>query len=268
MNILLIGAGNTGGNLLPILKKKFKKITIVNRNKKTNRELNRLYSAEVFENLNDVLIRNYDCYILCVQDKFIKSVFKKISGAEKNFKNKYFIHLSGSLSSDIFHSDKINKTNIISAHPIQSFAGIQKNGDKLFKNITIGIDGGANATKLIYYIFSDYNINYVKINSKDKILYHLASVIASNFLVTQFHLIQKILNKIGLKDSKSFDIFEEIINTTINNIKTKGIKNSLTGPVKRGDIRTIKLHKEEIKKRIPEIANYYKILTDFTNELK
>ncbi|HCA42853.1 MAG TPA: DUF2520 domain-containing protein, partial [Bacteroidetes bacterium] len=98
----------------------------------------------------------------------------------------------------------------------------------------MGIDGGENAFALIKYIFKEYKIKYLKINPKDKTLYHIASVIASNFLVTQFHLIQKVIKKIGLKQLNSFDIFEQIILTTLGNIKNKGIKDSLTGPVKRG----------------------------------
>lgn len=266
--VLLIGAGNLGGNLLPVLLKKFDSVKIINRNKLGNKELKKIYKLNIETNYNKDDLNNSDVIILCIQDRYIDSVFKKIINSGINLKDKYFIHFSGSLSSEIFNSSKVNKSNVISAHPIQSFAGWKGNGDLLFRNITMGIDGGENAFALIKYIFREYKIKYLKINPKDKTLYHIASVIASNFLVTQFHLIQKVIKKIGLKQINSFDIFEQIILTTLGNIKNKGIKDSLTGPVKRGEMQTIKNHKKELKKKLPAIYNYYNLMTGFTKEIK
>lgn len=266
--VLMIGAGNLGGNLLPVLIKKFDLVKIINRNKLVNKELKKIYNLNIETTYNKDDLKNSDVIILSIQDRYIESVFKKIINSGINLKNKYFIHFSGSLSSEIFNSNKINKSKVISAHPIQSFAGWNRNGDLLFRNITMGIDGGENAFVLIKYIFSNYKIKFLKINPKDKTLYHIASVIASNFLVTQFHLIQKVIKKIGLKQINSFDIFEQIILTTLGNIKNKGIKNSLTGPVKRGELQTIKNHKKELKKKLPVLYNYYNLMTEFTKEIK
>lgn len=266
--ILMIGAGNLGGNLLPVLLKKFASVKVINRNKSVNKELKRIYKLNIETTYNKDDLVTSDVIILCIQDRYIDDVFKKIINSGINLKNKYFIHFSGSLSSEIFNSNKVDKRNVISAHPIQSFAGWKRNGDMLFNNITMGIDGGVNAFALIKYMFNGYKINFLKIKPKDKTLYHIASVIASNFLVTQFYLIQKVINKIGLKQINSFDIFEQIILTTLGNIKNKGIKDSLTGPVKRRELQTLKNHKNELKKKLPVIYNYYNLMTGFTKEIK
>ena len=51
-----------------------------------------------------------------------------------------------------------------------------------------------------------------------------------------------------LGEKQHYNMFEPIINTTLSNIKNSGVKESLSGPVQRGDYLTIRKHLVSLRK--------------------
>ena len=60
----------------------------------------------------------------------------------------------------------------------------------------------------------------------------------------------------------AFDILNSTINTTLKNIRKNGADNALSGPVDRGDIKTIKKHITALKKLSGKKtgSNYFNLL--------
>lgn len=54
---------------------------------------------------------------------------------------------------------------------------------------------------------------------------------------------------------------------TLNNIKTKGSINALTGPIARGDTQIVARHIFDIDKRLPHFSKLYKLLGKYTLDL-
>jgi predicted short-subunit dehydrogenase-like oxidoreductase (DUF2520 family) len=86
-----------------------------------------------------------------------------------------------------------------------------------------------------------------RIGSKDKALYHLAGVYSSNFLVGNLFNAFSLFNS---KDKKPADIFKTTSYTTLKNGFELSPAKSLSGPVDRGDIYTIKKHLEALDTKI------------------
>jgi len=90
-------------------------------------------------------------------------------------------------------------------------------------------------------------LNAFYLSPNEKVNYHLAGVFASNFLVSNLFSSDMLLRKIN-KKTNSYEIMTPIINSTLKNVKVKGAKEALSGPIIRGDIETIKAHSAFLKK--------------------
>ena len=86
-----------------------------------------------------------------------------------------------------------------------------------------------------------------KIEKSNKKLYHISAVAMSNYLNSAIALGKLSSRAAGISPEEFAPV---IINTTINNIlaSDKLENNTLTGPIARGDLLTIKLHIEELRK--------------------
>lgn len=266
LNICVIGAGKLGSHLISnLLYRKFSVRYIVNRDRKTNVILKKNFKKfSITENLSKEIIESSDIIFLCVQDRYIEQVFKNILKLNIDLRNKYFIHTSGSLTSDVFKSKAVSSERTASFHPIQTFSRIDLKDKKIFDNGYFGIEGGKKAVILLKKIAKDLNSNYLIIDKKYKTIYHIACVISSNYLVTQFYLLDMILKKIVIKHQKASKVFESIINETIENVNKKGAVLALTGPVERKDNKVINEHISEIRSKIPKLYKYYTELLKLT----
>lgn len=266
LNICIIGAGKLGSYLISnLLHRKFSVRYIINRDKKINAVLKKSFKKTLIaEKLSKEIIEGSDIIFICVQDRYVEQVFKKILKLNINLRNKYFIHTSGSLTSDVFKSKAVNSGQTASFHPIQTFSNINLKDRKIFENVYFGIEGGKKAITILKVITKKLNSNCLVIDKKYKTIYHIACVISSNYLVTQFYLLDMILKKIGIKHQKASKVFESIINETIENVNKKGAVLSLTGPVERKDNKIINEHISEIRSKIPELYKYYTELLKLT----
>ncbi len=118
------------------------------------------------------------------------------------------------------------------------------------KNCYAAIETGNNtAEKYLLEVSRDLNLHPFKIKSEEKVFYHLAGVYASNFLVGNTFSAENIFKKSSKEKIKFFEIAQPIIKSTLNNISKNNPENSLSGPVDRGDYKTIIKHISALKKR-------------------
>ena len=97
-----------------------------------------------------------------------------------------------------------------------------------------------------------------------KTLYHASAVVASNYLVTLLDLAIRLIEEAGIKRQDAFNLLKPLIEGTLSNIGKVGVKKALTGPIARGDIKTVEKHIEEIGFKRPELLALYKMLAFYT----
>lgn len=205
-------------------------------------------------------IANSDIILICVQDKFIKDVVKEIESMNLDLREKYFFHISGSETSDIFDFSNFKKEKAVSVHPIQTFNKVSGLNEHLLENIYFGIEGGPEGLELAKKIIEALHSKFVLIPKDKKNLYHSACVISSNFLITLLNISAEVLSNIGIEKSKTFEIFEPIIRNTLINVSKEGLINSLTGPFERNEIETISNHLNSINTELPSLIPFYTLL--------
>lgn len=267
--ICIIGLGKVGSAFaFELFKAGFKINFIVDTNWNLLRKFKKLFKdTRIRKVISEECLSDSDLIFLTVQDSKLKQSIDEIKNLGMDLSGKIFIHTSGSLSSDVFKPLKLNKDDVASFHPIQTFNSISTKNEHLLKGIYFGVEGGTTAIKLLSGIATKLGSKVVIVPASKKPLYHLASVVASNFLVTNLNIISEILSNIGVKHTDAYNIYEGIIERTRKNISEKGIHNALTGPVDRNDIETIKTHIKYLKKNIPDLENYYKEVSKMTSKV-
>jgi len=201
-------------------------------------------------------VRQAELIFLCVPDSQIEKVVSQI--AKEEVKNKYFFHTSGALSSSLLAPLKEKGARVGSFHPVQTFATETPEKD-LFRGIFIGLEGQPEAVRLGLKIARTLRSQVILLSPEDKPAYHLACSISSNFLVVLLSEIKDIMESISLDEKTTLELLTPLLKKTLHNVKKLGVEESLTGPVVRGDVETVKKHLE-ITARFPGLDRIYRAM--------
>jgi len=260
--ITLIGVGKVGSILYHSLKKsryRFQYLIDINFNS-VKKIASKDGIVKISKNITKEILLGSDVIIFAVQEKSLTKVIVKCAKLKLDLRDKIIFHTSGIESSDLFNILNVNLLNIGSFHPLQTINSISYNYNKLLDNIYFGIEGGTEAIKYFKELCKNLKSKYINIPKNKKVLYHSACVIVSNFLVSHFNIISKVSKNIFKYNKESIEIFKPIVMKTLDNIFSKGIEKSLTGPFERGDINTINLHLKYFKENLPSQLYYYILL--------
>jgi len=249
---LAIGLKNIGFEISGLYSRSIDPVKLLNSTIKTELE-------------NDLLltVNNSEVIFLTVPDDVLKSVAKEISNAIEDLKGKTFFHCSGALTSDVLDPLKQNGGETASLHPIQTFAD-KENGWIGLVHICFGFEGCEVSLRTAQVIVNALSSKILIINKENKMLYHAAASILSNYMVTLSYIAGDLLVKAGIDRNIGFEAFLPLIGKTVKNIELLGSVDALTGPISRGDLKTINEHVKSIKEKAPEVLDVYKVLGNKT----
>ncbi len=200
-----------------------------------------------------------DIVFICVPDSSIKDVCEQIA-AKSGFKNNAVVfHPSGAQPSTLLSSAKASGAHIGSLHPLQSFAG-DTMAENRFKGIIAAVEGEEKAVEVAKQIVDDLEAVFLLIKTEAKTLYHASAVVASNYMVALANMSFKLMEKAGIPEEKAVDVLYPLIYGTLSNIKNLGTVDALTGPIARGDSKTIDRHVDDIGRQTPGLLHLYKAL--------
>ncbi len=269
MNIGFIGAGKVGISLGIYLRKyDFNIYGYYDISYSNSKYAAKYTNSKAYKSL-EAFVHNLDIIFITTNDDSIKLVCNKLINSNHIKTGQILIHTSGVHSSKVLIKAKEKNCNIYSIHPLQAFANIDK-AVKDLNNTVFTIEGDEEQLDTIKNIFKKTKNSFFIINSNQKILYHAVACIISNYLVTLMDYGLSIFKQIGINETEGYKALYPLINSTINNIFKLGTTDALTGPIARGDIKTIKSHIISIHS-IDDIGNkslyLYKILGTYTLEL-
>ncbi|HOJ87730.1 MAG TPA: DUF2520 domain-containing protein [Pseudothermotoga sp.] len=204
-----------------------------------------------------------DIVFISVPDGVIDLVYSNIKTRLSDDVNIY--HFSGFLTSYIFEDADRFGWGRGSIHPNLSFAD-EKIALKSIHRCCFGIEGNEKGLSLARNIVQQISNCWIEIPVQAKMAYHLAAVLASNFSVGLAYLAQRLYDLYGL------DGFEKIIPTlmlnTSRNVSKLGVKDSLTGPVARGDWVVVEKEQELFEKCFAKYKDLYANMVRVLKEIK
>lgn len=211
-------------------------------------------SSKPYDNLES-LIKDSDTIFITTPDVEIEGVWNEIK--EFNINNKLICHCSGSISSEIFSNITEYGAYGYSIHPILAISN-KYSSYKDFSNTFITIEGDKKHQDYLKNLFTSLGNSVEIISKENKTLYHLSCVSVSNFVLGIINTGIEYLKKCDFSEEDTLKAIFPLIEFNIKNIKENGTINSLTGPVERGDLNTIKNHCEVLDK---EDGSLYRLLS-------
>jgi predicted short-subunit dehydrogenase-like oxidoreductase (DUF2520 family) len=103
----------------------------------------------------------------------------------------------------------------------------------------------------------------IEIAPGDRAAYHAAASIASNFLVTLEAAAERLAATVGMDREDLLPL----VRATVENWARLGGERALTGPVARGDERTVAAQRQAIADRAPDLLALFDTLVDATRAL-
>jgi predicted short-subunit dehydrogenase-like oxidoreductase (DUF2520 family) len=247
--IAFIGAGKIAYSLIYAFRNAGYNVNMVVSNSISSaKNLAKKFSIENYSNDLSKLNSQIKIFFLTVPDNQIKIVADKLSVQKFHFKDSLFIHLSG--AEDISKLDSLKKKRALAAsfHIMQTFPTKRAVN---FKNCYAAIETDDEyAEDYIFKLSKDLQLKPFKLKSELKSFYHLTGIFASNFLIGNIYNSEIIFNIGKSNKNNNYDLLIPLINSTLSNIRKFGISGSLSGPIERADITTIKKHISCLKKEI------------------
>lgn len=147
-----------------------------------------------------------------------------------------------------------------SLHPLMTVA---RDGAD-FSGATAAIDAGSErALAVASLIAHALGMGTVRVRAEDRIAYHAAASIASNFLVTLEAAAERLAASVGV----SRQALAPLVRASVENWVALGPEQALTGPLARGDTQTVARQRAALRERAPELLPLFDALADATQAL-
>ncbi len=257
--IAFIGAGKAAFSIIDsFYENKLNVTTIISRSINSAKKIAAAYSLKNYSDKIEDIPSTSKIIFLSVPDDKIEDTAEKIACNNSSLKDKLFVHLSGTYSSSLLLPLEEKGAMTASFHIMFTFPTRQPVN---FKGCYAAVEtDNENAKKLLFQIAALVGLEPFKLKREDKIFYHLSGVAASNFLSGILFSAEKAAKNSNIDSKDCFAMLEPIILGTLKNIKKSGAAASVSGPIDRGDLKTIKLHLSAQKKNTDDENKHDKIL--------
>jgi predicted short-subunit dehydrogenase-like oxidoreductase (DUF2520 family) len=175
-------------------------------------------------------------------------------------------HCSGALSSAVLQPAAQLGAAVASVHPVRSFADAELVAAS-FANTFCSLEGSPAALALLAPALQAIGAQLIPIEAGAKTLYHAASVIACNYLVTLLDTALQTYVAAGIPDETARLLAEPLVTETVRNVFRLGPQQALTGPIARGDLETVARQQAALDGWNPQAGQLYRTLADATVQL-
>lgn len=253
MKIGLIGCGKVGTSIFYYLKKNNVVVGVYDTNKTHQKRTARLLHIKKNPPLEQ-LCRTSTALFFATPDDEIRNAYKAVRRFIKG--KKYLFHFSGLLLAGVF--PKTKNVYRASVHPFATFP-------QLFipparRQYMLFLEGDRRALKAADTVFDKKHFALKTISAKRKAHYHILGVFSSNFVVGLFSAMRSLAKKLGWSEQEMHDAIFPMIEETLENLRLYNSEGSLSGPLIRGDTKTIRRHVRALKKD-KHLAAIYKVLS-------
>ena len=196
--------------------------------------------------------RDADVVLLCVPDKEIATAAAAITPGP------LVGHCSGATTLqpllDAGHE-------ALSMHPLMT---VPRERQATFEGAAAAVAGSTErARHAARVIAARLGMRPVEIADEDRVAYHAAAAIASNFLTT----IEGAAERLGATAGLDRHMLVPLVRATVESWAELGAADAMTGPIARGDEVTIDRHRAVIGDRAPDLLPLYDALALATREL-
>ena len=179
---------------------------------------------------------NGDLVLLCVPDSAIEEVAGAIAAGP------WLAHTSGAtpLAALTPHVKRFG------LHPLQTI--VHGRGPEQLDGAWAAVTGeNDDAVSRATWLAGELGLKPFRIDEERRALYHAGAAVASNYLVTLHRVASELVERAGAPSAALLPLMQRVI--------ANGFE--LTGPIARGDWRTVEAHLDAIRHDVPELEALY-----------
>jgi predicted short-subunit dehydrogenase-like oxidoreductase (DUF2520 family) len=250
LKVVIIGSGNLAWHLASFFISKKLKPEVYNHRASTElTHIKQKLGLKAVPSLKQVS-SDADYYFICVSDRYISKVSKKIKTTKKEA---LVLHCSGSMPlADI---SKLQQHRAV-MYPLQSFS---RSSSVNWNEIPLFLQASdTTAMKQLNALLNVFPGKKILCDDASRLKIHLTAVLVNNFTNALYAEAFRIT---GEKQGENlFHLFLPLIQNGVEKIKTMSPLQAQTGPAKRNDKTVMKKHMQVIKKN-KELLKLYRLMS-------
>lgn len=246
LKIAIIGAGRMGQGLGTALASRGQSVTLLGR---------RAQDVEPPFSLADAWVptlRACHLVLIATPDSAVESVASEVAGLGVIGPQHVVLHLAGPLDRSALASLGSSKAGLGSFHPLQTVADPASAAERLI-GAYAGLEGDHRALEMGKRLAQLLKMSPIVIPPGGKAKYHAAAVMAANYTVGLFGAAQRLASEAGIDSDLAAKMYTPLLEGAVSNIVALGPAEALTGPIRRGDLSTIRLHLASLGARDQEL---------------
>ncbi len=175
-------------------------------------------------------------------------------------------HCSGAFDSRILHAVRSAGALTGTIHPLQAVPSVEVGLEALPSSFFL-LEGDEGAVQAARILVAKIGGEALELSAGDRALYHAAATVASNYLVTLLWNAARMMADSGLDEEKATQVFLPMVKNIAGRLGELGPRETLTGPIVRGDRRTLLVQLEAVANHCPENLPLFVALASSTIDL-
>ncbi|MDH3759767.1 MAG: DUF2520 domain-containing protein [Gammaproteobacteria bacterium] len=258
--VALIGAGSAGTAMAVALHREGYPIAAVSsRSVESAQRCGSLVDCEHTGTDPTDASRQAEIIIISTPDNAIETTCQTMADSGGFRNGQLVLHLSGALTSDALNAARAAGADTLSLHPAQTMVEPLRGAD-LLKKAWFCLEGNDSAVTRGRDIANDLSGNTIVIDKDKKALYHAALSFSSNYLTTVEAIAIEMLTETGISRQNALALIMPLIQGSVDTLANCGLPDALTGPVSRGDAKTIEKHLCAMRQGPESHLQIYKML--------
>ena len=198
-------------------------------------------------------------WLIGTTDQQIEPVAAQLADIGVDLGGSLVFHLAGRFGLDVLDRLPTRGAQIAALHPVRSLTHAQLAVDD-FAGTACVAEGSQSALQLLEPLVTSIGGTWLPVASIDRGLYHAAVAVISNITKAVAWKAQKWQVRAGLPEETAKTVTHQLLNSTMTDLFRSGARQSITGPIVRGDTSTIEAHVEAVRKAYPDDLEIYQIL--------
>jgi len=258
--VALIGAGPAGTAMAVALHKEGYPIAAVSsRSLKSAQRCAVLVDCEYTGTDLAAASRQAEIVIISIPDSAIETTCQTLADSGGFCTGQLVLHLSGALTSDALNAARAAGADTLSLHPAQTMVEPLQSA-ALLKTTWFCLEGNDSAVERGRDIANEISGNTIVIDKDKKALYHAALSFSSNYLTTLEAIAIEMLTETGISRQNALALLMPLIQGSVDTLANCSLPDALTGPMSRGDVKTIEKHLHAMEGGAESHQQIYKMM--------
>lgn len=200
-----------------------------------------------------------DIWLIGTSDAQIPQVAESLAASGIELGEALVFHLAGRFGLEVLQPLNDGLVRLAALHPVRSLSGARLSLEA-FSGTACVAEGEQAALERLKPLVTSIGGTWLPVDSVDRGLYHASVSVISNITKAVAWKAQKWQTRAGLPAETAAEVTHQLLQSTMEDLFLSGARQTITGPVVRGDTSTVEAHLEAIRATHPEDVEIYRVL--------